>query len=188
MTARQIDDNGFIMIERNPISRSGVFPYLGRNISEECDPDKVYWVLRPEEELSDPATLESFALLPLVDDHTMVGEGFTPVEEKIAHGVLGESVEYDKQSGILYAPLKLFSEKIKRLIQSGKKALSLGYRVTQWEKKKVPSMAKCMTSYSAALGETISRLSMKPAWGRTSQYLIMASSSITSMSGMQRCR
>jgi len=127
------DENGFITVERNPISRVGVFPYYGRNISEECEPDRIYNVLRPAEELADPEAMKSFELIPLVDDHTMLGGSFTPAEEKGVQGTTGERLAFE--DGILYAPLKIFSETLKRLIAKGKKELSLGYRVGQWEKK-----------------------------------------------------
>lgn len=161
MTSREIDQNGFITIEKNPISRAGVFPYLGRNISPECDPDKIYNVLRPPEELGDPEAMKSFELLPLVNDHTMLGERFTPAEEKGSHGTTGEKLSFE--GGVLYAPLKIFSETLKRLIASGKKDLSLGYFVREWEKKKDSGMASRMTSFSAACAATISRLLTRPA-------------------------
>lgn len=133
MTQRDIDINGYITVEKNPISRCGVFPYLGRSISSDLEPDKIYYVLRPPEELSDPEAMASFRMAPLIDDHEMLGEGFTPVEEKEAHGTLGENISFE--NGILYATLRIWSKKVKELLASGKKALSLGYRVGEWEKK-----------------------------------------------------
>ena len=130
---REVDLNGYITIERNPISRVGVFPYLGRNISDECEPDQVYNVYRPAEELADPEAMASFEMIPLVDDHTMLGKGFTPAEEKGVHGYTGEKLVFE--DGILYAPLKIVSEFMKRLVAAGKRQLSLGYRVGQWKKK-----------------------------------------------------
>ena len=52
------DENGYITIPKNPISKSGVFQYLGKSISPELEPDKVYNVWRPEEELNNPETIE----------------------------------------------------------------------------------------------------------------------------------
>src|ERR1700739_4099056 len=151
MTARQTDLNGYITIEKNPISRAGVFPYLGKNISDECEPDKVYNVLRPPEELGDPTAMKSFALVPWIDDHTMLGEGQTPAENVGVEGTTGEKVVFE--DGVLYAPIKIFSERLKRIIASGKKELSLGYRVREWEKKKGHGMVNYMTSFSVALQE-----------------------------------
>lgn len=124
-SAKEIDLNGFITIERNPISRSGVFQYLGKSIGAD-EPNKIYNVYRPPEELSDPEAIESFKLIPFVDDHTMLGDGFTPAEYKGVHGSTGEDVEF--KDGVLYAKLKIFSDTLSRLIADGKKEISLGYR------------------------------------------------------------
>lgn len=123
-SARRADVNGFITIGRNPISRAGVFPYLGRSIGAP-EPDRIYNVYRPAEEFT-PEMLDSFKLLPIVDDHTMLGDGFTPAESKGVHGTTGEEVVFE--DGVLYSSLRIFSEKLKSLIESGKRALSLGYR------------------------------------------------------------
>lgn len=126
VSMREIDHNGFVTVDRNPISREGVFPYMGSNLPG-ADPDKIYQVYRPAEELTHPEALKSFRLIPLIDDHVMLGEGFnTAAEEKGVHGTTGEDVVFE--NGILYAPLKIFSDTLKRLIEQGKKALSIGYR------------------------------------------------------------
>ncbi|OWK36911.1 Phage protein [Fimbriiglobus ruber] len=126
-SARKEDLNGFLTIEKNPISRSGVFQYLGRSIGAP-EPDKIYNVYRPAEEFT-PETIESFKLLPIIDDHKMLGpkeQGLTPAEEKGQEGTIGEEVVFE--DGVLYAKIKIFSERLKRAIESGKTALSLGYR------------------------------------------------------------
>ncbi|OWK42454.1 Phage protein [Fimbriiglobus ruber] len=126
-SARVEDINSYITIEKNPISRSGVFQYLGRSIGAP-EPDRLYNVYRPAEEFT-PETIDSFKMLPIVDDHTMLGpreSGLTPAEVKGVHGTTGEGVVFE--NGVLYAPVKVFSERLKNLIESGKQALSLGYR------------------------------------------------------------
>ena len=123
-----IDKNDFWFIEKNPITKVGVFPYLGKQISADCEPDKIYYVLRPKEELSKKETLDSLKLLPLVDEHTMLGKDFTPAEEKGIDGILGEKVIYD--NGTIYTDIKIFSEDMKEKIKDGKKELSLGYFCT----------------------------------------------------------
>lgn len=128
-TAHQKDVNGWAEIKGNPISKVGVFPYSGAQISPDLDPEKIYNVFRPEEELTDPDTIQSFRLLPWTDEHTMLGspdEGLTPAERKGIHGVIGEDVYFDQ--GYLKGNLKIFSDKLKELIDSGKKELSIGYR------------------------------------------------------------
>lgn len=125
-TARDVDINGFTTIERNPITRVGVFPYSGRGLPG-ADPDKVYNVLRSEEELSNPETLKSFEMLPLIDEHAMLGDGYaTTPEKKGVHGWTGEKVTYD--NGMVYSSLRIVSDTLKALIAKGKKELSMGYR------------------------------------------------------------
>lgn len=130
MSVRRFDTNGWFEVERNPISRVGVFPYLGRQIGAP-EKDRIYWVLRPPEELGAPECLLSFRLLPFVDEHAMLGaeeDGLTPAEEKGVHGVLGERIEFDGLT--LFANLKCFSESLREDIDAGKKELSAGYRCT----------------------------------------------------------
>ncbi len=128
MTNRAIDTNGWIEIRDNPLSKVGVFPYLGRSIGAP-EPDRVYMVYRPEEELSHPDCIKSFRLLPWVDEHEMLGDeetGYTAPETKGIHGVIGEEVYYE--NGVLKGNLKVFSESLAALINSGKRELSAGYR------------------------------------------------------------
>lgn len=124
---KEIDHNDYWYIKDNPLSKVGVFPYLGKTISDELEPDAIYQVLRPEEELSNDETLNSFKLVPIVDDHTMLGTkpGMQPAEEKGVHGVIGDDVYY--KDGIIYGDLKIFSETLKEEIENGKKELSMGY-------------------------------------------------------------
>ncbi|MGJ0509106.1 MAG: DUF2213 domain-containing protein [Methylocystis sp.] len=131
MSARKPDINGFIEIKNNPISKAGVFPYSGRMIGGNADPNKVYNVYRPVEELSDPAAIESFKLIPFVDDHPsdMLGSeeyDLPNVDGKPADGVIGENVYVDGDT--LYANVKFFTDRIARAINAGKKEVSAGFR------------------------------------------------------------
>lgn len=136
MTARQYDTNGWYEIVDNPISRVGVFDYLGSQLPfPDLDPKAIYRVYRPEEELSDPACLESFRLLPWVNEHTLLGAeeiSAIPAEKKGVHGVIGERVRYapDPQGigGMILANIKVWSDGLANLIKSGKRELSCGYR------------------------------------------------------------
>lgn len=128
-TARTIDLNGWAEIRDNPLSKVGVFPYLGSQISPELDPNAIYNVYRPEEELANEECVNSFKLLPWTDEHAMLGsedEGMVPAEKKGIHGVIGEDVYY--ADGYLRGNIKIFSEKLAQLISDGKKELSIGYR------------------------------------------------------------
>lgn len=120
-----IDKNDFWFIENNPITKVGVYPYLGKQISQDCEPDKIYYVLRPKEELFRKETLDSLRLIPLIDGHTMIGKDFTAPEDKGLDGTLGDNVSHDTDT--IYNDLKIFSNKMKEEIKSGKKELSLGY-------------------------------------------------------------
>lgn len=128
-SARVEDLNGWFEIKDNPISKVGVFEYYGKQISKELDPNKKYMVLRPASELADADCIDSFKLLPWIDDHAMLGDpakGLTPAEKKGVLGVIGEDVYFADNT--LYANIKLFSEKLAKLIENGKKELSCGYR------------------------------------------------------------
>lgn len=128
MTARIPDLNGWYEVRKNPLSRVGVFPYVGGSINAP-DKDKIYQVYRPADELSTAETIASFKLLPWIDEHTMLGDeerGLTPAERKGVQGVIGENVYFE--DGVLYGNIKVFSEAMSNLIDSGKKELSCGYR------------------------------------------------------------
>ena len=126
-SARNYDLNGWYEIQDNPLSKVGVFEYLGSSINAP-EPDKIYRVYRPESEISDPACIESFQLLPWVTEHTMLGEGETPAERKGIEGVIGQNVYYDAEEKMLKGNVKVFSNHLASLIDTGINELSLGYR------------------------------------------------------------
>lgn len=126
---REYDANNWYQVHDNPLSKVGIFPYSGSQVGG--DPSRVYNVYRPAEELSDPDTIESFKLVPFINNHTMLGDpdkdpGLTPVEEKGMEGVLGENIYF--KDGTLYGNLKILSKNLASIIDDGKKELSLGYR------------------------------------------------------------
>jgi len=122
---KQVDVNGFWSIEDNPISKVGVFPYLGSEIGAP-EPDKVHMVYRPEEELSNPETLASFNLVPFIDDHEFLGVDGTPAEKKGVQGTTGESATFDYP--YLKNNLRVYSNFLQNQIVQGKKELSPSYR------------------------------------------------------------
>lgn len=122
--AKEIDLNGFWKIEDNPISKEGVFPYLGKQISPELEPDKIYMVYRPASELTSEETIESFNGVPFIDEHEMIGDGFTKYDDRPAGGVL---FNVKANGGILTGDFKIYSEELQEEISNGKKELSLGY-------------------------------------------------------------
>ena len=131
MSSRITDHNGFIEVKGNPISKVGVFDYSGAQLGLTGDEAyKVFKVYRPEEELSNKDAIDSFKLVPFIDDHAMLGaedDGLTPAERKGIQGVIGEDVYFD--APYLRGNLKIYSESAKGLISSGDKVeLSPGYR------------------------------------------------------------
>jgi len=141
MSKRKYDINGWYEVKNNPLSKVGVFPYTGAMIDPNgefgLDPDKIYNVMRPKDELSDPETIESFKLVPWINEHIMLGkknEGLTPAEEKGINGVIGENVFFDDKDQTLKGNVKIFAESLKDDIEKGKRELSLGYRC-KYEKK-----------------------------------------------------
>lgn len=128
-SARQTDDNGWVEIKDNPISKVGVFEYWGRSVSDKFAPDQKVRVFRPPEELASPKTIDSFKLIPWIDNHVMLGtpeSGLTSPENKGVEGVIGEDVYFEDDT--LYANIKVFSSNMDNLIDLGKRELSAGYR------------------------------------------------------------
>jgi len=127
MSARQYDHNGFFEVKANPISRVGVFPYLGKQLGlTGPDAGKVFQVYRPAEELGHPDCIDSFRLTPIVDDHTMLGpeamkvfEGAVTAEQKGVHGVLGDEVFF--KDGWLCSNMKVFSNYLQGLLSKSSK-------------------------------------------------------------------
>lgn len=124
MSKRVVDINGWITIKDNPILKAGIFPYLGSEIGQ-GEPTRVYKVLRSEEELSRPETIKSFELVPLINEHFVLGELGTDTDDKPIDGIVGESIYFD--APYLKSNIKVFGKHIKKLIEVGKIELSAGY-------------------------------------------------------------
>ena len=122
--AKVKDNNGFWEIKHNPISKVGVFPYMGRSISDECEPDKVYYVYRPATTLAQSVDTWDNPPKPFINDHEMLGEGFSKIDDRPVQGVIHNPVFEDD---VLYADISVYSESLKDKIENGKKELSLGY-------------------------------------------------------------
>lgn len=125
------DDNGYVTFPDTPLSRAGVFPYLGKEIAPELEPDKIYHVYRPESELNNPETIESFKLSPWFPRHEMAGDGFTDAEAIGVQGTTGQDVQYIDGVGLV-ATVKTFGTRLKAAIRSGLRELSCGFRCS-WD-------------------------------------------------------
>ena len=122
--AKVIDTNGYWEIKHNPISKVGVFPYMGRSISDECEPDKIYYVYRSADTLAKSVDTWDNPPKPFINDHEMLGEGFSKIDDRPVQGVIHNPVFEDDT---LYADISVYSESLKDKIENGKKELSLGY-------------------------------------------------------------
>lgn len=129
---RHIDENGYLHVDKSPILKSGVLDYLGSELLPEgedtvdgvkVDPDKIYKVFIPEEEIRKGA--DSFKLLPITNDHTWLGNEGEDAKD-YQEGTIGENVYVE--DGMLYAPLVFTgNEIIKDITEEGKEELSSSY-------------------------------------------------------------
>ena len=122
---RTVDWNGFMEVRDNPISKSGVYPYLGSEIPGAEEPDRIYHVYRPAEELARQETIDSFKLMPFIDEHEILGKSGMPAERKGMQGTLGEQIYFDEP--YLRGNIKIHSSAAQSLIKAGKVELSPCY-------------------------------------------------------------
>lgn len=112
-------------VRDNPISKSGVYPYLGSEIPGAPNPDQIYYVYRPAEELARQETIDSFKLMPFIDEHEVLGASGMPAERKGIQGTIGEQVYFDPP--YLRGNIKIHSSAAQSLIKAGKVELSPCY-------------------------------------------------------------
>lgn len=122
MSKRIYDNNGWLYIPKNPISKAGVFPYLGSEIGAP-ETTRIYNVLRSPEELTKAA--ETFRLIPIIDDHELLGSIGTSTDERPAAGMTGETVTYEHP--YLYSSIKITSDALQKQLARGKIELSPAY-------------------------------------------------------------
>ena len=127
-TAREVNQNGYMIVRDNPIIRAGVFQYKGSSLPG-GDPNQIYNVYRPLEELTNPDTIKSFVGLPIIDEHEMLGGKYSRgPEERGVHGAILENIK--AVGADILASISIFSRTLKALIDAGKRGLSLGYNCT----------------------------------------------------------
>ena len=116
-SARRVDQDGHLFVERTPISKANICPYYGHEIPNGkelgLDPDKIYKLLRDPNELEKGA--DSFAGKPLLMIHKPVNAADHPRE--ITIGSVGTDVQFDKP--YLTAPLSVWDGEGIYLIDSG---------------------------------------------------------------------
>lgn len=134
-SARQFNEFGWMTIEGNPITKVGVFPYLGSQIGD-ADKTRIFMVYRPEAELNNAETIESFKLTPFINEHPqkLLGNvgSLVKTDDKRIEGVFGEKVYFEYP--MLRANLRVYSADALDSIELGKEELSAGYNC-QWIKE-----------------------------------------------------
>ena len=137
-SARAGDVNGYFSIEKNPLTRTGVFEYLKKEIGFpgwEQDPDGKVFVLRHPDDVASEATLASLRRKPIIILHTMarggagskVGE--KPLEDIGPQGTTGDLIEYDPASGVVFGSISIWTATGQQAIDKLDIAeISLGYK------------------------------------------------------------
>jgi hypothetical protein len=129
-SARQQDQNGFLLVKACPISSFGIFQYSAAQIGlKEGDPNRIVNVFRPESAVSDPELLATLQEVPLINDHEMLS-GFQGDESATApedYGIDGVLFNVGYDSPWTRGDLKIFTRQMQADLNSGKKDLSLGY-------------------------------------------------------------
>lgn len=121
---REKDTNGFLHVANCHCTKVQIAQYLGQEISPDLEPDKVYNVFRPEEELGKAETIQSLNGVPLQlehhDDTADAPAQFTRI------GATGTDAVF--KFPYLSNSLHFFNQKAIDLIESGEKCeLSIGY-------------------------------------------------------------
>lgn len=133
MAKSSIDINGYRKQTANPISRTGVFPYYGKQVDFDgslcLEPDRIYWVLRSEMELFDAEAMNSFNGIPIIIGHTMLGEGFASPEKRTPDGCIYNVRRSLDTPDQLIADFTIYTKRMQDILKEGKiRELSLGYR------------------------------------------------------------
>lgn len=130
-SVRCVDENGFMHVEISNISKAVVNPYYGKEIPNHdllgLEPERVYWVLRPAEELEKAAA--TFNKLPLLDRHIPVGpiDLENPEVKRHLVGSTGEIAKFEHP--YLTNSLVIWTEGAKEGVRSKSQTeLSCAYR------------------------------------------------------------
>lgn len=133
MSVRTIDQNGYLRVQANPLTKSQVVPYYGHEIvdAEEhgLEPDQIYYVYRPAAELE--KALHAFDGVPLLMQHQQ-DSAENPLKD-LRVGSIGTSPEFD---GVYLrnALIVTDQEAIDAINNGSLKEISAGYYYTpKWE-------------------------------------------------------
>ena len=128
-SVRREDGNGFLHVARSPITKEQVADYYGKEIpgydALGLDPDKVYGVYRPAEELK--KAVDTFNNLPIYSEHEPITVDNFDENKGLVIGSMGTDAEYD--NGYIYNSLVFTSkEYIDKIKDGSQRELSAGYR------------------------------------------------------------
>lgn len=129
---RHTDANGYVFVDESPVLKAGILEYYGQELIDggspeidgtEIDPDRIYKVYIPVEELEKSAA--TFNLLPITNGHQWLGvEGADA--KNYQEGTTGDNAVV--KDGAVYVALKLTGDGIIRALTSGdKEELSASY-------------------------------------------------------------
>lgn len=125
---RSLDQEGRLHVKLTPICRAAVNPYKGDEIPDwdklGLDPDRIYQMLRPPEEIAKGAATSNN--IQLMSDHVPVTAD-DPQRETVA-GSLGTDAVWDEGTGLLLNSLVVWdAEDIKAIDDDTKRELSPSY-------------------------------------------------------------
>lgn len=129
-SARHIDRNGHLIVDKTVITKAAVNPYRGseipNHVSLGLDPDRIYKLLRCPLELE--RGMSTFAAIQLLLQHIPVDANKPEKESTV--GAIGSEFEMDDE-GRVWAMLRVHDQEGIDYIQSGKmQELSAGYSYT----------------------------------------------------------
>ena len=119
--------NGFFHVELSPLTKAQVAPYRGRELVDAkqrgLDPEKIYYVYRPAEELSSEETVRSVIGIPITLEHEYIDPEVKP-ENQV--GMTGDNAKW--RPPYLMNSLHITdADAIRRIEDDSMRQLSLGY-------------------------------------------------------------
>lgn len=127
ISRRHKDANGYLIIQNNPIAKSGVFEYLESEVKIDGDANKIVKVYRPFDNLEN--IKNDFAKKPILYNHDWVGDGKNSVD-----GAIGDIITTNNP--YLVADLIIYNPELIKVIENDTiKELSPGYNATFIEQK-----------------------------------------------------
>ena len=127
----KVTEEGYLTYNDTLFFKEGVFEYAGCEIDPKGQrfgliPNQLYRVYRPASEVTKPEFVASLNAKPLVDEHTLIGngKGLVKPEKKNCAGVLTNVKVVGNE---LHGQIDVWSTSMIDKIRSGKRELSLAY-------------------------------------------------------------